>query len=66
MEIQNLEGRMKYLKFQEEKKRTNFLFQSEIDSICASMLLSEYTIPLCKQVLWKAFDLVHGVCFPIS
>ena len=60
---ENLEGRMKCVKCLEE---TNFLFQSERDSTCAYTLLSIYTTSTCKQLLWKASDLSHGVCFLIS
>ena len=35
-------------------EETKFSFPSESHSICANMLLSVYTPPPCKQILWKA------------
>ena len=50
---------MTFVNCLEENK---FSFPSESDSICANMVLSVYTPPPCKQILWKASDVHVFLC----
>ena len=50
---------MTFVNCLEENK---FSIPSESDSICANMVLSVYTPPPCKQILWKASDVHVFLC----